>query len=54
VGVRQTPAALPADGPFDFAGYTGVQHAEDVHGLKGDFILAAVYLYIGGRIFGKS
>jgi len=32
-------------------GYTGVQRAEDVHGFKGDFILAVVYLYIGGRNF---
>jgi hypothetical protein len=32
-------------------GYTGVQHGEDVHGFKGDFILAVVYLYIGGRNF---
>ena len=32
-------------------GYTGVQHAEDVHGRKGDFILAIVYLPIAGRNF---
>jgi hypothetical protein len=32
-------------------GYTGVQHAEDVHGCKGDFILAVVYLYISGQNF---
>lgn len=33
------------------AGYAGVQHAEDVHGFKGDFIVAVVYLFIGGRNF---
>jgi hypothetical protein len=33
------------------SGYTGVQHTEDVHGFKGDFVLAVVYLYIGGRDF---
>jgi hypothetical protein len=25
-------------------GYTGVQVAEDVHGFKGDFLLAVIYL----------
>ncbi len=33
------------------AGYTGVQQAEDVHGFKGDFIVAVVYLPISGRNF---
>jgi hypothetical protein len=32
-------------------GYTGVQVAEDVHGFKGDFLLAVTYLFIGGRDF---
>jgi hypothetical protein len=32
-------------------GYAGVQVAEDVHGLKGDFLLAVVYLYISDRSF---
>jgi len=32
-------------------GYTGVRVAGDVHGFKGDFILAVVYLHIGGRNF---
>ena len=31
--------------------YTGVQLAEDLHGFKGAFLLAVVYLYIGGRNF---
>jgi len=31
--------------------YTSVQLAEDLHGFKGDFLLAVVYLYIGGRNF---
>lgn len=33
------------------AGYTGVQQAADVHGFKGDFIVAVVYLIISGRNF---
>jgi hypothetical protein len=33
------------------AGYTGVAKAEDVHGFKGDFIAAVVYLFISGRTF---
>jgi hypothetical protein len=32
-------------------GYTGVQKAADVHGFKGDFLLAVVYLEISGRNF---
>jgi hypothetical protein len=32
-------------------GYTGVQNAEDVHGAKGQFLLAVVYLPISGRTF---
>jgi hypothetical protein len=32
-------------------GYSGVQVASDVHGFKGNFILAVVYLYIGDRNF---
>jgi hypothetical protein len=32
-------------------GYTGVQTGEDVHGVKGDYFLAVLYLYIGGRNF---
>lgn len=32
-------------------GYTGVQHAGDVHGFKGHFVLAVQYLYIGNRNF---
>lgn len=32
-------------------GYTGVQAAEDVHGFKGNFLLAVVYLYISDRNF---
>ena len=32
-------------------GYTGVQVASDVHGFKGNFLVAVVYLYIGGRNF---
>jgi len=39
-----------ADG-LSNAGYTGVQHAEDVHGFKGNFIVAVVYLLIGNRNF---
>jgi len=32
-------------------GYTGVQVGEDVHGFKGEFILAVTYLEISGREF---
>ncbi len=32
-------------------GYSGVQVAADVHGSKGDFLLAVLYLYIGERKF---
>jgi hypothetical protein len=32
-------------------GYSGVALAADVHGVKGDFIVAVVYLLIGGRNF---
>jgi len=33
------------------AGYTDVRVAEDVHGVKGDFIDAVIYLFIGNRNF---
>ncbi|MGO9790888.1 MAG: hypothetical protein ACLP8S_15745 [Solirubrobacteraceae bacterium] len=33
------------------AGFTGVAVSEDVHGFKGEFIAAVVYLLIGGRTF---
>jgi hypothetical protein len=32
-------------------GYTGVQQAADVHGVKGDFIIAVTYLPISGQNF---
>jgi hypothetical protein len=32
-------------------GYTGVEHGEAVSGYKGHYILAVLYLYIGGRNF---
>jgi len=33
------------------AGYTSVKVAEDVHGVKGDFIVAVIYLFISNKNF---
>jgi hypothetical protein len=32
-------------------GYTGIEQGADVHGLKGDFLLAVTYLPISGSNF---
>jgi len=33
------------------AGYTGVNHGADVHGSKGNFLVAVVFLFISNRNF---
>jgi hypothetical protein len=32
-------------------GYTGVAVAEDVHGFKGDFLLAVQFLHVGAKLY---
>jgi hypothetical protein len=46
-------AKIASDPSYGLAtlGYTGIKYGTDLHALKGDFIIAVVYLQVSGKEF---